>query len=138
MDRKKFDIWFEEANNDFEMGEILFNSRKFNGAVFHFIQAAEKAIKAILYLFNFQPWGHSLINLLMECEKVGVLISTNLKNGAKKLEDHYTKSKYPDALPYKAPKDVYTEEIAIEIRKCSEIFLDFIKNEVEARFSNES
>jgi HEPN domain-containing protein len=69
MDKGKFDLWFAEATNDFEMGHILFNAQKFNGAVFYYIQAAEKAVKALLYLFNFQPWGHSILNLLNEYEK---------------------------------------------------------------------
>ncbi len=35
MDKKRFDPWFAEANNDFEIGNILFNARKYNGAVFY-------------------------------------------------------------------------------------------------------
>ncbi len=69
MDRKKFNLWFADATNDFEMGNILFNAHKFNGAVFYYIQAAEKAIKALLYLLNLHPWGHSILNLLKEYEK---------------------------------------------------------------------
>ena len=47
MNEKNFEIWFSEAKNDFEIANILLNSQKFNGAVFHFCQAAEKAVKSL-------------------------------------------------------------------------------------------
>ena len=114
------------------MGNILFNAHKFNGAVFYYIQAAEKAIKALLYLLNLHPWGHSILNLLKEYEKKGKKISIELKKIAKELERHYTRSRYPDALPMKSPKDVYTKNKAQVIRDKSKIFLEFVKNEMEA------
>ena len=40
----------EDLNNDFEIGTILFNAQKYNAAVFHFVQAAEKASKIIIIL----------------------------------------------------------------------------------------
>ena len=132
MDKGKFDLWFAEATNDFEMGNILFNAQKFNGAVFYFIQAAEKAIKALLYLFNLQPWGHSILNLLNEYEKKGTQISTELKQNAKEFERHYSRSRYPDASPPKAPKDAYNEKAAQKIRDNSKSFLEFAKKEIEA------
>lgn len=133
MDRKKFDLWFAEAQNDFEMGNILLKSHKYNGAVFYFIQSAEKAVKGLLYLFNLQPWGHSFSNLLHECEKLGVIISNELKKNAKDFERHYTRSRYPDASPTTAPKDAYNEKTAKNIRDNAKSFLDFVENEMEAR-----
>ncbi len=90
-------------------------------------------IKGLLYLFNLQPWGHSVLNLLNECEKQGIKISPELKKNAKDFELHYTRSRYPDALPFKAPKDVYDEKTAKKIQHNTKLFLDFIKSEMEAR-----
>ena len=42
------------------MGDILFNAGKYNGSVFYYIQAIEKAIKSLLYLFGNRSWGHPL------------------------------------------------------------------------------
>ncbi|MEX2684855.1 MAG: HEPN domain-containing protein [Candidatus Sigynarchaeota archaeon] len=73
--------------------------RQNSGAMFHFIQAAEKAVKGLLYLLNLHPWGHSLSSLLMECEKQGVTVKPEFKASAKAFEVHYTGSRYPDASP---------------------------------------
>jgi len=137
MDKAKFDLWFAEATNDFEMGTILFDAHKYNGAVFYYIQAAEKAVKGLLYLFNLQPWGHSILNLMNEYETRGNLISAELKQSAKDLERHYSRSRYPDASPAKAPKDLYTEKSAQKIRDIAKSFLDFVKSEMEAQIQNE-
>ena len=41
--------WLEEANWDLENARILFKNNRFNTVVFHCQQAAEKAVKALLY-----------------------------------------------------------------------------------------
>lgn len=50
-------IWMDEAKNDFEAGLILKDSKKYNIAVFHFQQAAEKAAKGLHYFHDRQPLG---------------------------------------------------------------------------------
>ncbi len=130
LDKDTYDLWIAEALNDFEMGDILFNSKKYNGSIFYFIQSAEKAVKALLFLLNQQPWGHSILNLLNECEKKGIKITPNLKKFAKDLEQHYISSRYPDATPGKAPKDAYDEKKAKSIRGIVQEYLEFVKKEV--------
>jgi len=74
MDVKTYDIWIAESDNDLEMADVLRKKKKYNGAVFYYVQAAEKAVKGLLYLLSLQPWGHSLLNLLNECEKNGIAV----------------------------------------------------------------
>lgn len=69
MSRKNAQQWIKEARNDFEMAEILLESKKYNGTVFHSQQAAEKAIKSLLYLYDIQPWGHSILKLWKNMRK---------------------------------------------------------------------
>jgi HEPN domain-containing protein len=129
MDQNQFELWFSEAENDFETGEILINSYKYNNAVFNFIQAAEKAIKAILYYLNVKAWGHSIINLIIVYENLGYTIDEKFKKIGRELENHYLTSRYPDASPKIAPKDAYDEKIALEIKTIAQEFIQLIKNE---------
>ena len=50
MDLALFDLWYAEANNDFEMGDILFNAGKYNGSVFYYIQVSKKQLNPY-YIF---------------------------------------------------------------------------------------
>jgi HEPN domain-containing protein len=129
MARKELELWLNEAKNDFGMGDILLKEHIYNGAVFHFQQAAEKALKAILYLSNIQPWGHSILNLFQEYEKSGHKVSEELKNYARSLDRHYTASRYPDSLPNITPKEAYDRGIALSLRKKTQAIIEFVENE---------
>lgn len=52
--------WLSEARWDLETAGILHRSGRFNAACFYAHQAAEKAVKALLYRLNEAPWGHSV------------------------------------------------------------------------------
>ncbi|MBN1214472.1 MAG: HEPN domain-containing protein [Candidatus Lokiarchaeota archaeon] len=125
--------WLEEAINDFEMGNILLKAEKFNGAVFHYQQSAEKALKAVHYFYDHQPWGHSILNLINELINTGKNSFSKFKKYAREIDRHYTTTRYPDALPDISPKDVYDEEIANEIREKVREILDFVKIELDLK-----
>ncbi|MEM4668736.1 MAG: HEPN domain-containing protein, partial [Nitrososphaerota archaeon] len=57
--------WLEEAEKDLETAEILYKNARYNAACFYAHQAAEKAVKALLYNVNEAPWGHS-VRILLE------------------------------------------------------------------------
>jgi len=40
MTNAEFNLWYSEAQNDFDVGKILFRKKKYNSASFHFVQAA--------------------------------------------------------------------------------------------------
>ncbi len=46
LEKDTYDQWIAGVLNDFEMGDLLFNSKKYNGSIFYFIRAAKKAVKA--------------------------------------------------------------------------------------------
>lgn len=133
MDVNTFEIWIAEADNDFEMAEILRKKKKYNGAVFHYVQASEKSAKALLYLFNLQPWGHSLLNLLNECEKLGIVVKPEFKKIASLFENHYINSRYPDTSPTASPKLAYNKNKTNEIRDQAKLIVNFVKQEKSAR-----
>ncbi|MBD3195985.1 MAG: HEPN domain-containing protein [Candidatus Lokiarchaeota archaeon] len=128
--------WLEEAENDFEMGEILLKSKKFNGAVFHYQQAAEKSLKAILYYNDKQPWGHSILSLINDLIEEGSHSYEKFITYAREIDRHYTTTRYPDALPNISPKDAYDSIIATRIRKEVEEIINFVKNDIIGKSEN--
>jgi HEPN domain-containing protein len=135
MNLKEFDEWYLEAQNDFEVGKILIKSRKFNSAAFHFDQSAEKGVKALLYLLNQKPWGHSITLLLDEYEKLGYIINLNVRNAAISLESHYFTSRYPDSLPNINIKDYYDKKLVEELKDNSNLILKFVYDEKEVKMN---
>lgn len=71
-------------------------------------QAAEKALKAILYLSGarFVP-GHSLVELLERAagRTDGLL---HLQDSARQLDQYYIPTRYPNGLPGGIPAEVFT------------------------------
>ena len=99
MDQQSFDVWIAEANNDVLSGQTLCGIQIYNSAVFHFVQATEKALKALLYFLNIPSWGHSSMELLDNCESMNIEIPDVIKENAKILGQHYNTSRYPDVTP---------------------------------------
>jgi HEPN domain-containing protein len=131
MDEKAFMIWISEAKNDFEGGKVLLKSKRYNLAVFHFSQAAEKAVKALLYLGGAKPWGHTILNLLLEYEKQGNDVTATLKQHAQDLEKSYLDSRYPEVSLVLGPKDKYDKRNATEARDKAKQIIDFVTDEKE-------
>nr|MDO8087827.1 HEPN domain-containing protein [Candidatus Sigynarchaeum springense] len=132
MDEPTYTIWISEAKNDFEGGKVLMKSKRYNLAVFHFSQAAEKAVKALLYLEGAKPWGHTILNLLLEYEKKGHAIPATLKQHAKELEKSYLDSRYPEVSLAIGPKDKYDKKSTTEAMNKAKDILDFVTHEKEA------
>jgi HEPN domain-containing protein len=52
--------WLSTAYEDYETAQYLLKGDKFAFSCFCCQQAGEKAIKAIWYYFDLEPWGHSV------------------------------------------------------------------------------
>ena len=137
MSEIKYKTWISEAWNDYGAGKILTITRKYNLAAFHFAQAAEKAIKALLHYIGEDPWGHEIFNLLLELEKKGSKISDKLKTSAKELEKAYFESRYPELTLTTGPKDTFKRRDANEFQKKAKEIMNFIETE-KARLHGKS
>jgi len=76
--------WFATAESDLATASLLKENGRFAHACFHAHQAAEKAVKALWYLADADPWGHSV----------------------KKL------TRYPNGLPDMTPDEAFTGDDA--------------------------
>ena len=124
--------WFSEALWDYETALILHRERRYNAAVFYAHQAAEKAVKALLYYVNEAPWGHS-IRILLErfFRRAGLNPDPKLLSCARELDRHYIPSRYPNALPSGTPHEAYDEEASRRALECSRKIIEYVREAIK-------
>jgi HEPN domain-containing protein len=103
--------WLMQAQDEFADADELRKRGRFYLALFHFQQAAEKALKAYLYLTVRSReevfTTHSLDDLLQKARAIdrdfrGV-------KGAKKLDEYAIRPRYPDSLPGRIPSRYFDD-----------------------------
>jgi HEPN domain-containing protein len=112
--------WFKTAQGDLESARILTVNGKFAHACFHCQQASVKAMKAIWYRLDADPWGHSITKLVQDLEHVDLNIYKQLeplKRCAVLLDRFYITTRYPNGLPDLTPDDTFIDEDA---KACTE------------------
>ena len=122
--------WLEEAKWDLENARILFENDRFNTVVFHCQQAAEKAVKALLFHNKMNGWGHSVHSLLKKYMELKKEKFEDIEKTALSLDKHYITTRYPDALPNIAPHMAYNrQEAELAITQATNI-INFVKREI--------
>ena len=58
--------WFAQALRDLKAANDSLSCGNFEWSCFQAQQAAEKAVKALLFAHGRKPWGHSIVELLEE------------------------------------------------------------------------
>ena len=107
--------WLKTAKGDLEAAKILMGSGKYAHACFHSQQAGEKAVKAVWYFLDADPWGHSITKLIQELESVDIKTHEKfeqVKRRAIVLDRFYIPTRYPNGLPDLTPDDSFIEEDA--------------------------
>ena len=70
--RQEAERWLNTAGGDLETATFLLESNRYAHSCFHSQQAGEKAMKAVWYLLDADPWGHSITKLIQDLERVDV------------------------------------------------------------------
>jgi len=102
--------WLTQAKDEFQDADDLRKRGRFYLALFHFQQAAEKALKAYLYLKVKSIevfYTHSIDDLL----EMTVDIDSEFKEvtQAKKLDKYYIPTRYPNGLPGGVPSRFFDD-----------------------------
>jgi HEPN domain-containing protein len=108
--------WLKTAQGDYETAVVLLDHSRYAHACFHAQQSGEKAMKAVWYLLDADPWGHSIKKLLNGLEGVDLKTFNELKHLEKSatiLDRFYITTRYPNGLPELTPEEAYLEEDAI-------------------------
>ena len=113
--RQQAQRWLRTAEGDLSAAVILFEHGKYAHACFQSQQAGEKAMKAIWFFLDADPWGHSIKKLIQDLEHIDIDTYKEfepLKRNAVLLDRYYITTRYPDGLPDLTPEEVFLEEDA--------------------------
>jgi HEPN domain-containing protein len=126
--------WLVQAQDELADADALRSGGRFYLALFHFQQAAEKALKAYLYLTMRSReevfTTHSLEDLL---QKVRAL-DRDFRGvkGAKKLDEYAIRTRYPDSLPGKVPSRYFDDpEEAEEAMRLAKGVVELVERKIE-------
>ena len=102
--RNEAERWLRQAESDLAFAELGVREGFPAQACFTSQQAAEKALKAVLYLRGerFVP-GHSLVDLL-ERAATSPEALLHLRDSARQLDQYYIPTRYPNGLPAEFPR----------------------------------
>jgi len=107
--------WLHTADDDLDSAIILKANRKFAHSCFHAQQAAEKALKAVWYHSDADPWGHSIKKLIDDLKSIDLGLFEILNNFSRQgtvLDRFYIPTRYPNGLPDITPDIAFNEEDA--------------------------
>lgn len=99
--------WLEQAQGDLAHARNDVEDAFYDWACFSAQQAAEKAVKAVLYRARGEAWGHSVADLLGEVARLHP-VADDLIDAALELDKAYIPARYPDAHPSGSPRRRYT------------------------------
>ena len=126
--------WLEEARWDLDTARDLHEKARYNAACFYAQQAAEKAVKALIYSLNEAPWGHS-VRILLEryIEKSRDEAAKGLLGDARELDRHYIPSRYPNAHPAGTAHEAYDLDTSMRAMECAERIVEFASKRLSGR-----
>ena len=129
--RYEAERWLLTAEEDLQAANILLEEKMYAQACFLAQQSGEKGLKALWYLVDANPWGHSIQRLVMEFPQKETLPALEkwLEQGAT-LDKFYIPTRYPNGLPDLTPGQVYgltDAKLAVEtaqtlLAQCKEWF----------------
>ncbi len=111
--RAQAERWLQTAEEDLQAAQVLLNEKMYAQACFYAQQSSEKAVKALWYLVDANPWGHSVQRLVMEFPQQDQIenVEAWLEYGAL-LDKFYIPTRYPNGLPDLTPGQVYRKDDA--------------------------
>jgi len=123
--------WFRTAEDDLDSARILKENGKHAHSCFHSQQAAEKSLKAVWYLVDEDPWGHSIKKLIDDLESVSpdrYKEFEPLSRRALILDRFYIPTRYPNGLPDITPDVAFTGEDSEECINHAEKIIDAVRS----------
>ncbi|MBI5036392.1 HEPN domain-containing protein [Candidatus Micrarchaeota archaeon] len=119
--------WIKQAERDLGMAKTALKSRYFEHACFLSQQAAEKALKGLLYGKGFRSIPtHSVKDLYLDAKRE----FRDLKEMGREaifLDKQYVPTRYPDSFDSGSPFEYFTEEDAKKCVGCAGLILSEAK-----------
>lgn len=100
--------WIEQAKAELEDARALAERGRYYLSLYLCQQSAEKALKGFLYLKEEEPLlTHSVAKLLRMSSSIDE--DFEAVSGAKRLDDYYVPTRYPNGLPGEVPASYYDD-----------------------------
>lgn len=122
------DRWWRTAEDDIEAAQALHEAGKFSHACFLSQQSAEKAMKALWFAVDGDPWGHSIQKLVLQFPQQEMLQGVeNWLTNAAHLDKFYIPTRYPNGLPDLTPGQTYMSQDSTQAIEKAKFFLEEIQ-----------
>ena len=122
--------WFQQAYYDLKATRWNIEGEFYDTACFLAQQAAEKALKSILYFTGSRRKAlmtHSTVEMVREAgKKIDQLL--NLLDEARELDLHYIPSRYPNGIPSGYPHQFYGRKNADQALAAAEKIFNALKD----------
>lgn len=115
-----------QALRDIKAARDSMAAGNYEWACFQAQQAAEKAVKALLYAHGVSPWGHSIVELLDELSRREE-VPERIYVDARELDRHYIPSRYPNAFESGYPGMYYDRPTAERAVRAAEEILSWVR-----------
>jgi HEPN domain-containing protein len=120
----RVDAWMRQANSDWAVAELTAQQGFHSQACYHYGQAAEKALKALLIsLGSLPPYSHALERLVDSLEAGGVDVTPIRTVRLKALSRMNTETRYPSDS--EAPADRFDAEDSAQARTAASQVMAF-------------
>ncbi|NPB01056.1 MAG: HEPN domain-containing protein [Crenarchaeota archaeon] len=126
FDFEEFDRWFRSARLTLESAKRDLEAGDYCWACFKAHQAAEKALKAILWGLGIPRAGHMLNKLLNILRSIGIEVPIEVEHACNLLNKYYIPTRYPDAWSEGIPEEYFTREDAENAIKSAELVLSWV------------
>jgi HEPN domain-containing protein len=125
--------WWLTTQDDLEAAKTMHQAGKSSHACFLSQQSAEKAMKALWFDIDSDPWGHSVQKLVLQFPQQDILrnIQDWLTHAAY-LDKFYIPTRYPNGLPDLIPSQVYNAQDSAQAIQRAEFFLEESRKLLEA------
>ena len=122
----RVDAWMRQSNSDWAVAELTAQQGFHSQACYHYGQAAEKALKALLISLDaLPPYSHSLERLVDNLESTGLDVQPLRELRLKALSRINSETRYPSDS--EAPADRFDEQDSNVARNVSEQVMAFAK-----------
>ncbi|MCS7112714.1 MAG: HEPN domain-containing protein [Nitrososphaerota archaeon] len=127
LDDSEYSRWISTARRAIDSAYGDLDRGDYNWACFKAQQAAEFAVKALLYGTGSPAYGHSITRLLTNVKSMGVSISDEIVEYAKTLDKYYVPTRYPNAWAEGMPHEYYTNLDATNAIMYSERIISWVE-----------
>ena len=128
LDKNEYTRWLEAAEKTLDSARGDVERGDYNWACFKAQQAAELAVKGLMYGVGRPVFGHSVARLLERLHReLGLELPQEVLECGKFLDKLYIPTRYPDAWSEGSPHYYYTRGDAEKALACAEMILDWVR-----------